>query len=132
MKYKKHPERILSNWLSVPFIWGMLIPIMILDFFLEIYHNVCFRLYKIPLVKRSNYLSFDRGKLNYITTLDKANCTYCSYANGLFNYAIAISGKTEEYWCAIKHKDKKGFISPTHHKNFITYGDKNAFKKKYN
>ncbi len=130
MNYKKHPELILRNYIAAPFILSMIIPIIILDIFLEVYHNVAFRLYKLPLVKRSAHIRIDRQKLKYLSLLDKFSCTYCGYANGLLKYAVTIAGETENYWCGIKH-DKKAsnniFIEPTYHENFLEYGDKDAY-----
>jgi hypothetical protein len=56
---------------------------------------------------------------------------YCSYANGLLQYAVAIASETEKYWCGIKHKETPGFHAPPHHKNFAKYGDEKDLKKKY-
>lgn len=130
--YLKKKSYHLRYTLSVPFILMMIIPLVILDFFLEIFHNVCFRLYDIPLIKRSDYIKIDRYKLKYLTLLDKINCTYCSYGNGLFHYASTIAGKIENYWCAIKHEQSKGFVNPPHHKDFVKHNDRKAFDKKYN
>lgn len=130
MKYKKQ-SRTLRHALSFPFIWMMLFPISIADLFLEIYHRICFPLYGIPYVKRKKYIHLDRHRLEYLSFFDKINCTYCAYANGLAAYMVAIAGKTEEYWCGIKHKQSKDYKEPEHHKNFAKYGDKKAYEEKY-
>jgi len=132
MNYKKHPELILRNYLALPFIVSMAIPFVILDIFLEIYHNAAFRLYKIPLIKRSDYVKVDRHKLKYLNALDKFSCTYCGYANGLMLYASTIAGETEKYWCGIKHKNNSEdavFAENSYHKNFLEYGDEDAYTK---
>ncbi len=131
MRYKKHPELLLRNFLSIPFIFSMIIPIVILDIFLEIYHNIAFRLYKIPLIKRRNYIKIDRHKLKYLSLLDKFGCTYCGYVNELLMYASAVSRETEKYWCGIKHKEDKDnntFHIPLYHKDFLEYGDEESYK----
>jgi hypothetical protein len=130
MDNKEHPERWLRHWISIPFIWMMIIPLVVLDIFLEIYHRICFPLYGLPLVSRKNYIKIDRHKLSYLKWLDKFSCMYCGYANGLINYAQKIGGETERYWCGIKHNETKGFVPPPHHKDFMKYGDKKAFEKK--
>ncbi len=117
--------------LSSPFIYGMIVPFVFFDFSLEIYHNVCFRLYKIPLVKRSKYIKIDRHKLSYLDPIEKLNCSYCGYANGLVNYAVKICADTEKFWCGIKHKKDKNFDEPDYHKDFVDYGDEDEFKSKY-
>jgi len=129
MKFKLHSERRLRHWFAGPFIWGMVIPLVILDVFLEIYHRICFPLYSIPLVKRRNYIKIDRKKLEYLNLFEKVACSFCGYANGLFAYAVRIAGDSEKYWCSIKHAKKKGFHEPEHHKEFLEYGDKETFNK---
>lgn len=121
--------RIIRNFITWPFICGMIVPIVIFDFFLEIYHHICFQLYGLPLIKRKHYIRIDRHKLQYLSFLDKIFCAYCGYANGLMHYATIIAGETEKYWCAIKHKKGDGFKEPAHHKDFPEYGDEEGHKK---
>ncbi|RLC38478.1 hypothetical protein DRH27_02155 [Candidatus Falkowbacteria bacterium] len=113
----------------MPFIYIMVFPLIFFDFFLEIYHHACFPLYKLPTINRVEYIKIDRHKLKYLNVLEKLNCVYCGYANGLIHYASAIGAETEKYWCAIKHKKSKNFKEPSHHKDFIEYGDEKAFRK---
>ena len=125
--YKKQPTIFFNYLLSSPFIYTIIIPLVLLDFFTEIYHRVCFPLYHLPYVKRKKYIRIDRHKLSYLPWYEKLNCVYCSYANGWLHYASAIAGETEKYWCGIKHKTSAGFIEPEHQKNFLTYGDEQAY-----
>ena len=134
MKYKKNAEKSgfsVRHIISIPFIWALLPSFVILDITIEIYHQICFRLYQIPLVKRRNYIKIDRNRLRYLKWYDKINCAYCGYANGLLHYAGVIAGETEKYWCAIKHQKQKGFVEPAHHKDFLEYGDEKGFRKEY-
>ncbi len=130
MEYKKHSKR-LRHFISIPLTWAPLIPLVILDLFIEIYHRICFPLCGIPLVKRSNYIRIDRYKLPYLNWFEKINCVYCGYANGLLHYTTVIAGETEKYWCGIMHDKYKNFVPPKHHKDFLKYGDEKSFKNKY-
>ena len=131
MEYKKH-SRKLRHYVSIPFIYSMIIPLIILHIFIKIYQHVCFPLYGLSPVKRKNYIRIDRHKLNYLNWFEKINCAYCGYAIGLIQYCSAIGAKTEKYWCGIKHKKHNKFIQPSHHKNFLKYSDEKEFNKKYN
>ncbi len=131
MQKKKYRNTNLRHLLSIPFLWGIAIPIIILDIFLEIYHIICFPLYRMPYVKRSNYIRIDRHKLRYLGYWDKFNCLYCGYGNGVIHYASEIGAQSENYWCGIKHKNYPGFVHPNHHKNFVEYGNEEEFKKRY-
>lgn len=118
--------------LATPFLWLMLIPLVFLDIFLEIYHRICFPLYGIPYVARSHYIRItDRAKLPYLSWYEKINCAYCGYANGLLHYASVIAGKTESYWCAIAHLEARGYVATEHEKFFARYGDDGSLQRRY-
>lgn len=94
------------NWryiVSSPFIYGLIIPTIIWNISLEIYHQICFRLYNIPLVNPKEYFVYDRQLLSCLNPWEKINCYYCSYVNNLLRYGSEISGRTERYWCPIKY-----------------------------
>jgi hypothetical protein len=129
MEYKHHKGRSVRHLVSIPFIWMMIIPMVIFDIFMEVYHRICFPLYGIKIVKRSEYIRMDRQKLSYLKFYQKVNCAYCGYANGLMHYGTRIAGDTEKYWCGIQHKQTPGFHPQEHHKTFLKYGDVKAYKK---
>ena len=66
MKYITIKHRVFKHILTAPFIFGSVIPMAILDLFIEIYHRICFPFYNIPYVKRKNYVKVDRHKLSYL------------------------------------------------------------------
>jgi len=131
MEYKTKKGRFLRHLLSAPFIYILIIPFILLDIFVELYHHICFPLYNLPLIQRSKYIKLDRHKLSYLSPLEKINCTYCGYANCLLHYISAIAASTEKYWCGIKSAQDPNFIPPKHHHNFIEHNDEQEFKKKY-
>ena len=122
-------KRFFRHLLNFPFLWIAIVPLAIADLFGEIYHQTGFRLCKIPLVKRSQYIKIDRHKLKYLRLSTKIGCMYCGYANGFMQYYSEILARSERYWCAIKHQKSKDFIEPEHHKNFAEYGDEKAYKR---
>lgn len=102
------------NWrylFSAPFIYGMIVPALIWNLFLEIYHQICFRLYAIPLVNPKNFFLYDRQLMSLLSPWEKINCFYCSYINNLIRYSAEIGGRTERYWCPIKYHRR---LSKTH------------------
>ncbi|MFA6004969.1 MAG: hypothetical protein WC775_00600 [Patescibacteria group bacterium] len=105
-KIKSKTLEIPVNWrylLSAPFIYSMIFPAIFWHVCLEVYHNVCFRLYGIPLVDRKQYFTYDRQLLSLLNFWEKFNCIYCSYVNNLIRYSAEIGGRTERYWCPIKY-----------------------------
>lgn len=119
----------IRNILSAPFIYAMIIPAVVLDVFLFIFQKTAFRLYRISEVKRSDYIVYDRQFLSYLNTLEKINCLYCTYVNGLFSYAVEIGGRTERYWCPIKAARSPKFIPHSLYSEFADYGDASTYKK---
>src|SRR5690348_5270466 len=67
--------------LTAPIIYALIVPFMLLDIFVTLYQAVCFPVYGIAKVKRSDYLIYDRAQLGYLNLVEKLNCLYCSYAN---------------------------------------------------
>lgn len=121
----------VRHLISSPFIYSMIFPLLFLDISVSIYHAVAFPLYRIPKIKRKNYFIFDRQFLDYLNIVQKINCIYCSYANGLVAYAGEIAARTEQYWCPIKAANKPLF-SHTWYKDFADYGNAEDWNRKYN
>lgn len=115
---------------SMPFIYGMIIPGLFFHICLEIYHQICFRIYGIPLVKSGDYFIYNRRLLPYLNWIEKFNCVYCSYFNNLLQYAVEISGRTERYWCPIKYATH---LTNTHsqYDKFADYLDAKSFREKW-
>jgi len=88
---------------TAPVIYSLLIPFAVVDLWVSIYQAVCFRVYGIPQVRRGRYMIFDRTGLPYLNALEKLNCAYCSYVNGVIAYVREVGSRTEQYWCPIKH-----------------------------
>jgi len=116
--------------LSIPFIYAMIIPALVLDIFLYLYQQTAIRLYWIPLTKRADYIIFDRNQLEFLNSLQKINCMYCSYVNWLFQYAVEVAWRTEKYWCPIKNSRKKKWEHDWE-QYFADYGDVENFKKTF-
>ncbi|MEI7891003.1 MAG: hypothetical protein WCI36_03450 [bacterium] len=116
---------------SMPFIYSMLIPAVILDVFITIYQFFAFPLYGIPKVKRSEYFVYDRRFLDYLNVIQKVHCVYCTYVNGLFAYAVEIGARTERYWCPIKAASKPKAYHGWY-KEFADYGDPEEWTCKFN
>jgi len=121
----------IRHLISAPFIYSMIIPAVILDIFLFIFQQTCFRLYDIPFVKRSDYFDYDRKHLDYLNIIQKFNCLFCSYVNGLFSYATEVWWRTEKYWCPIKHANKNKWNHDWQH-FFADYWDPEGFKDSFN
>jgi len=113
--------------LTAPVIYALIVPLVLLDIFITIYQAVCFPVYDIPKVARKDYLIFDRRYLAYLNLIEKINCAYCSYANGLIGYVREIASRTEQYWCPIKHARKVIGAHPRYG-NFADFGDAQAYK----
>ncbi|MBM9614137.1 hypothetical protein JWJ90_07530 [Desulfobulbus rhabdoformis] len=119
----------LLNLLTIPFIWGCLIPAVFMDITVTLYQLICFSLYGIPQVKRSEYMVIDRHALAYLNIIEKINCMYCGYFNGLIGYVQEIAARTEQYWCPIKHARKVATMHSRYHK-FIEYGDAKSYQER--
>ena len=122
-------EAPLLNILTVPFIWFILIPALFLDLSVTVFQAVCFRVYGIPRVKRRRYIVVDRQSLAYLNLIEKLNCMYCGYVNGLIAYVREIGGRTEQYWCPIKHARRIASMHSRYGK-FLEYGDAESYRNR--
>lgn len=122
----------LHYFVAAPFTLIIIVPAVIFDIFLEVYHRIAFPIYGIPYVKRSEYIHIiDRTKLPYLSFSEKLSCAYCGYVNGWLHYASIIAGRTESYFCAIAHLEARGYIPSKYEKSFVKYGDEASLKKRY-
>ena len=122
-------EAPLLNILTVPFIWFILIPALFLDLSVTVFQAVCFRVYGIPRVKRRRYIVVDRQSLAYLNPIEKLNCMYCGYVTGLIAYVREIAGRTEQYWCPIKHARRIASMHSRYGK-FLEYGDAESYRNR--
>ena len=114
--------------LTSPVIYSMLIPLLLLDLFMTIYQAICFPIYRIKKVKRSDYLIIDRQHLAYLNLIEKVNCMYCGYGNGLLSYGLEIASRTESFWCPIKHAKKPKDAHSRYH-SYAEYGDAKGYRE---
>jgi hypothetical protein len=122
-------DAALLNILTVPVIWSCLLPALFMDLVVTLFQMICFPVYSIPKVKRSDYIIIDRQYLSYLNLIEKINCCYCGYFTGLIGYVQEIAGRTEQYWCPIKHAHRTR-MSHSRYKNFLDYGDGEGFREK--
>jgi len=121
----------IRHFLSIPFIYMMIFPAVILDLFATLYIWTAFPLYRIPRVKRSDHFVYDRKFLDYLNIVQKINCLYCSYVNGLFSYVTEIGARTERYWCPIKAAHQPKYYH-SWYKDFADYGNPEDWNNKFN
>ena len=132
-KFKENLARYIltarpKHLLTAPIIYAVAVPLLLLDLMVTLYQWICFPVYGIPKVKRSDFLVFDRHHLAYLNLLEKFNCFYCSYANGLLPYFREIVGRTEQYWCPIKHARKLVSLH-SRYEHFAEFGDAEGYRQ---
>lgn len=114
--------------LTAPLIYALIVPLVLLDLSVVVYQTVCFPAYGVEKVRRRDYLVFDRHHLAYLNALEKLNCAYCSYANGLIAFVREVAARTEQHWCPIKHA-RRVIGAHAYYREFADYGDAEAYRK---
>ena len=79
-------------------------------------------------VARRECFALDRFRLSYLTPVEKLNCLYCSYANGVLAYTREITARTETYWCPIKHS-RRSRTARARYDLFAEYGDAAGYRQ---
>ena len=108
--------------ITAPIIYSMIFPIALLDLSFSIYQLTCFPLYKIARVPRRNFITVDRQHLAYLNSVERLNCIYCGYSNGVIAYCREIAARTEQFWCPIKHA-RKTLDPHRRYAKFAAFGD---------
>ncbi len=117
--------------LTAPVIYSLIIPLVLVDVWVSAYQAICFRAYGIPRVRRRDYIALDRDRLGYLNVIERLNCTFCGYANGVIAYVREVASRTEQYWCPIKHAVK---ITDPHRRyyEFLEFGDAEGYRARLN
>ena len=112
-----------------PPIYGLVVPLAFLDLGVYVFQLVCFPAWGMKRVRRSDYVIVDRHRLAYLNAIEKLNCAYCGYANGVIAYAREAASRTEQYWCPIKHALR---VRAPHrrYRGFVDYGDAGGFRSR--
>ncbi len=120
----------LSTLITSPIIYSLVVPLALLDLMTCLYQWTCFAIWRIPRVRRADYVVLDRHRLPYLNAVQKLNCVYCGYANGVIAFGREVAARTEQYWCPIKHALKaKG--TPRRARSFLDYGDGRDIEEKF-
>lgn len=119
----------IAHLLSAPIIYSVIVPLVLLDLAVFLYVLVCFPLWQIKRMRRADYVIVDRHRLAYLNGIEKLNCAYCGYANGVIAYAREAASRTEQYWCPIKHAMRVRAAHPRY-RGFVDYGDAEGFRSR--
>jgi hypothetical protein len=117
----------LATLIVAPAVYGLVVPIVLLDLGVFCYQRVCFPIWGMTRVRRADYVVVDRHRLAYLNGIEKLNCAYCGYANGVIAYAREAASRTEQYWCPIRHALRVRTPHPRY-RNFVDYGDAEGFR----
>ncbi len=118
----------LKVLVTAPVIYSLIVPIALLDLCVSLYQAICFPAYGIAKVRRRDHVVIDRHHLAYLNGVEKLNCVYCGYANGVISFTREVAARTEQYWCPIKHALR---VAGAHgrYPNFVDYGDAEGFRE---
>jgi len=120
-------ESSIAALLTTPVIYSVLPVFLLLDAWITAYQWICFPIYGIARVRRRRYIVIDRHRLPYLNGIEKVNCVYCGYANGVIAYVREVAARTEQYWCPIKHARPIPTPHPRYHL-FFNYADGRAYR----
>jgi hypothetical protein len=120
-----------SGWLRTlasPLVYVLVVPLALLDLLVLLFVHLGFPVYGIAKVKRGEYVAVDRHQLAYLNGIEKLNCVYCGYANGVIAYAREVASRSEEHWCPIKHARKVGDPHRRYYR-FAEFGDAEGYRR---
>lgn len=122
-------ESSFATVATAPVIYSLVVPLAVLDLMVALYQLICFPVYGIPRVSRGKYVVIDRHRLAYLNGIEKLNCVYCGYANGVVAWVQAVAARTEQYWCPIKHS--RPGRPHDRYPEFLDYGDAEGYRERF-
>ncbi|MEO5335798.1 MAG: hypothetical protein H7841_02730 [Magnetospirillum sp. WYHS-4] len=132
-RLRKGPGRFLAEsgvlaLLASPLVYALFLPLALLDLLVLMFVHLGFPVYGIAKVRRADYVVFDRHQLAYLNLIEKLNCVYCGYANGVIAYAREVASRSEAHWCPIKHARR---TRDPHRRywRFAEFGDGEAYRR---
>jgi len=117
----------LLTIVTAPVIYSLIVPFVVMDVWVSLYQALCFRAWGVVPVRRLAFFAIDRHNLAYLNGLEKVNCLFCSYANGVLGYVREVAARTEQYWCPIRHA-RRTRNPHEHYRNFTPYGDAAGYR----
>ena len=127
LRFLSHAE--IKTIVTAPVIYSLVIPFALLHFWVWLYQAICFPAYGIKKVPMSDFIAIDRHHLRYLNALEKLNCAYCGYCNGVVAWTREVASRTEAHWCPIKHASRvEG--AHGHYASFADYGDGEGYRGK--
>ena len=121
-------DAVWRSLATAPLIYSMIVPLVLMDLGFTVFQHICFRAYGMPRVLRRDYRVNDRQRLAYLNTIEKVNCFYCGYGNGVVAYAREIISRTEQYWCPI-HQARRVRDAHWRYAQFFAYGDAKSYQQ---
>ncbi|GAB4394714.1 MAG: hypothetical protein Tsb0032_22420 [Kiloniellaceae bacterium] len=119
----------LATLIVAPAVYGLFLPLVLMDLSVTVFLWICFPAWGMARPPRADYVVIDRHRLAYLNGIEKLNCAYCGYANGVIAYAREAASRSEQYWCPIKHALR---VRTPHqrYRRFVDYGDAEGFRER--
>lgn len=117
----------VATVIVAPVVYSLIVPLALLDVGVTIFQLICFTAWGMQRIRRSDYVILDRHRLAYLNGIEKLNCLYCGYANGVIAYTREAASRSEQYWCPIKHALRVRTPHPRY-RSFVDYGDAHGFR----
>lgn len=119
----------LATLIVAPAVYGLILPLVLMDLSVTVFLWICFPAWGMARPRRADYVVIDRHRLAYLNGIEKLNCAYCGYANGVIAYAREAASRSEQYWCPIKHALR---VRTPHqrYRRFVDYGDAEGFRER--
>ncbi|MCH9634735.1 MAG: hypothetical protein S4CHLAM7_14960 [Chlamydiae bacterium] len=99
MKAKKRPKRFFVHIFVLPFAIAMIVPFIVFDLCISIYHRIAFTICGMKRVKRKPNFKIDEHKIALLNKKERFFAVLILYASGVINYAKKIISESEQYWC---------------------------------
>jgi hypothetical protein len=118
-----------NRWtLGAPLLFACVLPAALFDAAVAFYQKVCFPVYGIPQVRRGDYIVSDREAFSGLPLLERLSAAAIGYVRGVLAFTGEAAGRTEQFWCPIKHARALAGVH-SRYDRFFDFGDETAWRE---
>ena len=140
MKPTKKKRSFFRHIIVLPFAVVFLVPLVVFDISLSLFHRIVFGICKMKKVNRKTHFKVDQMKIAQLSKMQRFFAIYILYLRGIMNFGAKIAQECEYYWCQVRptkgrqqmtiDKSKMGVKELQAYKSSVKQKPKRSRKKK--
>lgn len=102
MKPNKSKRSFIRHIFVMPFAVAFLLPVMVFDMCLSLFHRIIFGICGMKKVNRKSHFKVDQMKIAQLSKMQRFYAIYLLYLKGIMSFGLKIAQESEQYWCHVR------------------------------